>query len=126
MACPVSVVIQGYAEEGTTQHDGGSEITIMEDDDLFEIDLKAVENIPPPSYLESYFITTDCVLFANCLLPIADVSNAVPIIPRGRTASMVSNVASTLLMMSKFMPPELARSARSAGSSSSSSSSFRL
>nr|DAD39878.1 TPA_asm: hypothetical protein HUJ06_014201 [Nelumbo nucifera] len=49
------------------------------DDDLFEIDLEVVNNLPPPFYWESNSTATDCVLLANCLLPISDVSGAVPV-----------------------------------------------
>lgn len=52
-----------------------------EDGDLFEINLEIVNKIPPPQYYwESYFTAaTSSTLLANCLLPIADVSCAVPI-----------------------------------------------
>ncbi|OAY42891.1 hypothetical protein MANES_08G024300v8 [Manihot esculenta] len=49
-----------------------------EEEELFEIDLESVDRIPPPHYWESYFTATGSALLANCLLPIADVSNAVP------------------------------------------------
>lgn len=52
-----------------------------EEEDLFEINLEIVNDIPPPQYeWESYFTaaTSNTVLLANCLLPIADVSCAVP------------------------------------------------
>ncbi|KAK4345787.1 hypothetical protein RND71_035963 [Anisodus tanguticus] len=52
-----------------------------EEEELFEIDLELVNNISPPHYnLESYFTTatSSCTLLANCLLPIADVSSAIP------------------------------------------------
>ncbi|KAJ9181406.1 hypothetical protein P3X46_009539 [Hevea brasiliensis] len=52
----------------------------MEDEGevLFEIDLEAVDRIPPPHYWESYFTATSSALLANCLLPISDVSGAIP------------------------------------------------
>ncbi|KAL8516920.1 hypothetical protein ACS0TY_015244 [Phlomoides rotata] len=51
-----------------------------EDEDLFEINLEIFNKIPPPQYeWESYFTAaTSNTLLANCLLPIADVSCAVP------------------------------------------------
>ncbi|KAJ4705195.1 2-isopropylmalate synthase [Melia azedarach] len=50
-----------------------------EEEELFEIDLEAVESIPPPHYWESYFTAaTSSTLLANCLLPISDVSSAIP------------------------------------------------
>ncbi|OAY40873.1 hypothetical protein MANES_09G056350v8 [Manihot esculenta] len=59
-----------------------------EEEELFEIDLDAVDRIPPPHYWESYFTATSSALLANCLLPIADVSCAVP------TSSTLSSVLS--------------------------------
>ncbi|KAL3536126.1 hypothetical protein ACH5RR_004587 [Cinchona calisaya] len=61
-----------------------------EEEELFEINLEVVNSIPPPQYYweSCYFTATtatnNCnnnnnnVLLANCLLPISDVSNAVP------------------------------------------------
>ncbi|PIA27033.1 hypothetical protein AQUCO_08300011v1 [Aquilegia coerulea] len=50
-----------------------------EDDELFEINLELVQHIPPPQYSEEGYSTTKTnVLLANCLLPIADVSRAIP------------------------------------------------
>ncbi|KAJ0616293.1 hypothetical protein HanPSC8_Chr02g0073881 [Helianthus annuus] len=50
-----------------------------DDEDLFEIDLEAVDNLPPPCYWESCLTVTTNTLFANCLVPITDVSSAVPL-----------------------------------------------
>lgn len=50
-----------------------------EEEELFEIDLEAVGDLPPPYYWESYLTATaNYTLFANCLVPIADVSSAIP------------------------------------------------
>ncbi|OIW12169.1 hypothetical protein TanjilG_28577 [Lupinus angustifolius] len=50
-----------------------------EDEDLFEIDLEAVNCIPPPHYWDRHYISTENnALLANCLMPISDISNAVP------------------------------------------------
>lgn len=53
-----------------------------DDEDLFEIDLEAVNSIIPPqpyNYWENnYFISTGEVLLANCLLPISHISSAIP------------------------------------------------
>lgn len=52
-----------------------------EEEDLFEINLEIVNNIPPPQYCwDTYFLPTTNTLLANCLLPIADVSCAVPMV----------------------------------------------
>ncbi|KAL4592230.1 hypothetical protein LXL04_005218 [Taraxacum kok-saghyz] len=50
-----------------------------EEEDLFEIDLEAVGNVSPPCYWETYLTATTNNLFANCLVPIEDVSSAVPL-----------------------------------------------
>ncbi|XP_034694843.1 coiled-coil domain-containing protein 1 [Vitis riparia] len=61
-----------------------------DDDDLFEINLEAVNTIPPPHYWESCFTRTGNTLLANCLLPIADVSSAVPMeVPKDLTARIL-------------------------------------
>lgn len=61
-------------------------------DDLFEIDLEAVNTIPPPYYWESCFTRTGNTLLANCLLPIADVSSAVPMVaPKGCNSTNTFN-----------------------------------
>ncbi|KAE9612452.1 hypothetical protein Lal_00033265 [Lupinus albus] len=51
-----------------------------DDEDLFEIDLEAVNCIQPlPHYWDSHYISTENnALLANCLMPISDISNAVP------------------------------------------------
>lgn len=53
-----------------------------DDEDLFEINLEIVNKIPPPQYYweSCYFTATTNTLLANCLLPAADVSSAVPIV----------------------------------------------
>lgn len=53
-----------------------------EEEELFEINLEVVNSIPPPHYFENYFTATGNTLFANCLLPIADVSSAIPIVSK--------------------------------------------
>ncbi|CAA2995191.1 Hypothetical predicted protein [Olea europaea subsp. europaea] len=65
------------------QYESGRKIqTFIEEEeeegDLFEINLEVVNKIPPPQYYwDSYFTTSDTLL-ANCLLPISDVSRAIP------------------------------------------------
>lgn len=51
-----------------------------EEEELFEIDLEAVNCISPPHYCweSCYTSTGNIALMANCLLPISDVSSAVP------------------------------------------------
>ncbi|QCE05833.1 uncharacterized protein LOC114192610 [Vigna unguiculata] len=51
-----------------------------EEEDLFEIDLEAVNCVSPPRFWESccYTSTENVALLANCLLPKSDVSSAVP------------------------------------------------
>ena len=64
-----------------TDHDIEAE---EEEEDLFEINLDVGDNIPPPLYWESHFTATtpNVVLLANCLLPIADLSKAVPTVEK--------------------------------------------
>ncbi|CAI8602603.1 unnamed protein product [Vicia faba] len=52
-----------------------------DDEDLFEIDLEAVNYIIPQPYNyweNNYFISTREALLANCLLPISHISSAIP------------------------------------------------
>ncbi|KAK3445594.1 hypothetical protein EUGRSUZ_A01506 [Eucalyptus grandis] len=61
-----------------------------EEDDLFEINLDAVDKTPPPNYFwdDAYCFAAAAVAvaaagsgttrFANCLLPVEEVSSAVP------------------------------------------------
>ncbi|CAN8287436.1 unnamed protein product [Cochlearia groenlandica] len=82
-----SLVHQGTQQEEETQqakepkHDndvGGNEKE-DEEDDLFEINLEAVSDTKPspPSWQRSP-ARTGSVLLANCLLPAAEISCAVP------------------------------------------------
>ena len=61
----------------------GVPVEIEEDDELFEIDLEAVNSIISPRHFcedtYGFFTATGgAALLANCLLPISDLSNAVP------------------------------------------------
>ncbi|KZV27944.1 hypothetical protein F511_36674 [Dorcoceras hygrometricum] len=69
------VELLGYFQSYNVGQDEEKE----DDDDLFEINLEVVDNIPPPFYWESCFTSTRSTLLANCLLPITDVARAVPI-----------------------------------------------
>ncbi|KAK9676140.1 hypothetical protein RND81_11G057200 [Saponaria officinalis] len=61
------------------------EFDMEDDEELFEIDLEVVDNIPPPCYYwDGYFTTTTDALLANCLLPVTDLSNAVPIVANSK------------------------------------------
>lgn len=87
-----------------------------EEDDLFEIDLNLV--IPPPQYFSGNNLTQlygAAARFANCLLPIAHVSSAVPAVSYGpRFVTKQTTDASTkggesvalgkLLQLSNSMP----------------------
>lgn len=59
-----------------------------EEEELFEIDFEVCSSIPPPHYnWESYVTSTNNIaLMANCLLPISDLSNAVPMVSKSRHA----------------------------------------
>ncbi|XP_022767114.1 uncharacterized protein LOC111311733 [Durio zibethinus] len=56
-----------------------------EEEELFEINLEAVNSIPPPHYWEAFFTATSSALLANCLLPISDLSSAVPTVSTAYT-----------------------------------------
>ncbi|KAL3532078.1 hypothetical protein ACH5RR_005599 [Cinchona calisaya] len=55
-----------------------------EEEEFFEINLEIVHKIPPSHYCESYFTATSSshTLLANCLLPVTEVSSAVPTIAK--------------------------------------------
>ncbi|ESQ52253.1 hypothetical protein EUTSA_v10017448mg [Eutrema salsugineum] len=69
-------------EANEPKHDGeGGSEEPGEEDDLFEINLDAVNDTTssPPSYdWQRFPARTGSVLLANCLLPAADISCAVP------------------------------------------------
>lgn len=71
--------------DSTTKHNlqeekGRLELEIQEDEELFDIDLELVNNIPPPNYYwESYVLSTGDALLANCLLPATHLLNAIPV-----------------------------------------------
>lgn len=80
---PHKPAIMGSVVEDPVELDMSSVgLADIEDEDLFEINLEAVNSIPPPHYWDSYFTATGNVLLANCLLPISDVSSAVPIVSK--------------------------------------------
>lgn len=57
------------------------EVDIQDDEELFDIDLGVVDNIPPPDYHWDHFVlSTRSALLANCLLPVSDLSSAVPVV----------------------------------------------
>ncbi|KAL5716819.1 hypothetical protein ACHQM5_009938 [Ranunculus cassubicifolius] len=66
---------------------------VDEDDELFEINLELANNISPAP-------KTGNVLLANCLLPVADVSCAVP--ANWCTESRVRNTSSVVIMRSPW------------------------
>ncbi|XVF55697.1 hypothetical protein PTKIN_Ptkin06aG0057900 [Pterospermum kingtungense] len=76
-----SSIKEEISEQGGTISQTQS-LTKMEEDEeeeeLFEINLEAVDNIPPPHYWEAFFTATSSALLANCLLPISDLSSAIP------------------------------------------------
>ncbi|KAJ8754746.1 hypothetical protein K2173_012135 [Erythroxylum novogranatense] len=99
-----SVVLADSSQHGKVI-DGPLEIE-EEEEELFEIDLEAVNNLPPPHYWESYFTATRSTLFANCLLPIADVSSAVPIASSNTASSCKAlSLAEQLMLFNLQNPP---------------------
>lgn len=64
------------------------DIVMDEEEYLFEIDLEVVNSLPSSDYWESYCARScrNIALVANCLLPISDLSSAVPISLEGTTS----------------------------------------
>jgi hypothetical protein len=108
--------IMAFVVEDPAEYDTSSKgLPDMEDDELFEINLEAVSCIPPPLYWDSYLTSTENALMANCLLPISEVSGAVPIASKDVSSSAVSMASQScnalsltgtvnLVMMSEPMP----------------------
>ena len=71
----------------------------FDEDDLFEIDLEAVNNIPPPRYWESGVTATESALLANCLLPISDLSSAVPMVSRTCRALSLAGMDNVMMVI---------------------------
>ncbi|KAF4360078.1 hypothetical protein G4B88_030992 [Cannabis sativa] len=71
----------------------------FDEDDLFEIDLEAVDSIPPPRYWESCVTATESALLANCLLPISDLSSAVPMVSGACSAVSLARTGNVLMIM---------------------------
>lgn len=93
------------AEQRKVNNEGQDD---MEDEEeLFEINLEAVNSIPPPPphYWESYFFTATNgnALLANCLLSIDDLSNAVPMASRACNAFSVSGSSHVLIISERLM-----------------------
>ncbi|KAK7355429.1 hypothetical protein VNO80_14684 [Phaseolus coccineus] len=75
-----------------SQHHGKvfQNFDLEEEEDLFEIDLEAVNCVSPPRFWESCYTSTgNIALFANCLLPKSDVSSAVPVVSCAGKTSVV-------------------------------------
>ncbi|CAJ2672693.1 unnamed protein product [Trifolium pratense] len=65
-----------------------------DDEDLFEIDLEAVNYINPPLYNfweNNHFISTGEALLANCLLPKSHISSAIPACNNNNAVSLARN-----------------------------------
>ncbi|KAI3706769.1 hypothetical protein L6452_24725 [Arctium lappa] len=76
-----------------------------EEEELFEIDLEAVGDLPPPYYWESYLTaTTDYTLFANCLVPIVDVSSAIPMANPKQTWPLGSGSGGRVIWVREAQP----------------------
>ncbi|KAK7267972.1 hypothetical protein RIF29_20653 [Crotalaria pallida] len=77
-----------------------AELGMEEDEELFEIDLEAVNCIPPPHYYwESHFTSTKNALLANCLVPISDISSAVPAACNNNNNNAVSFIGNTNVLL---------------------------
>ena len=90
-------VLRYSAEEESKDRD--VEDVDDDDDDLFEIDIDAVSSIPPPHYWESGVTATGSALLANCLLPISDLSSAVPMVSRACSTLAFAGTGSVVMIM---------------------------
>ncbi|KAA8518588.1 hypothetical protein F0562_016062 [Nyssa sinensis] len=92
-----------------SEHGGGSKAglaaDVEEEEELFEINLEVVNNIPPPHYWESYFTATSNALLANCLLPIAAVSSAVPMVTKACEPLPLPGMPSSFLFTAESALP---------------------
>ncbi|KAK2655313.1 hypothetical protein Ddye_008365 [Dipteronia dyeriana] len=106
MASSAGIVVKDSNSENIKVAISRGLATDMEDeeDDLFEIDLEAVDSIPPvPHYWESYFTATTntTTLLANCLLPISDVSSAIPMVSTALNYFMSMEKMTNLFMVAE-------------------------
>ncbi|OMO82176.1 hypothetical protein CCACVL1_12044 [Corchorus capsularis] len=76
-----------------------------EEEDLFEINLEAVNSIPPPHYWEGFYTATSSALLANCLLPISDLSTAIPSTVCGTSSR--EGMAASVFMVSESFPGKI-------------------
>ncbi|KAF7818782.1 uncharacterized protein G2W53_024237 [Senna tora] len=102
-------------KDSAVHGEGTLEIAMEEEEDLFEIDLEAVNALPPPHYWESYYSCSGSgngnALLANCLLPISDISVAVPACSsvylaaapttKGNASTILLLVSASVMMMSQ-------------------------
>lgn len=75
------------------------QVNMEDEDDLFEIDLEAVSSIPPPHYWDSGVTATRSALLANCLLPISDLSCAVPMVSRACSALSFAGTGNVVMIV---------------------------
>ena len=78
MASAIKEEISEHGYGGSSSHIQSLKEMEDEEEELFEINLEAVNSIPPPHYWEAFFTATSNALLANCLLPISDLSSAIP------------------------------------------------
>ncbi|KAJ6905966.1 hypothetical protein NC652_023654 [Populus alba x Populus x berolinensis] len=68
-----------------------AEIEEEGEEELFEIDIEVVNSIPPSQHSwENYLTATGSALLASCLLPVADLSTAVPILSKYQHREIIS------------------------------------
>ena len=100
--------IQHCAETGRVRADFTRIEDEEDEEDLFEIDLDVVNNFPPPHYWESYITATNNALLANCLLPISDLSRAVPMVSKPCDVSFTFPVTpNAVFFVAESMPGKL-------------------
>ncbi|XP_017976774.1 PREDICTED: uncharacterized protein LOC18598219 [Theobroma cacao] len=99
-------------KEEISKHGGSSSRTQSlaemedEEEELFEINLEAVNSIPPPHYWEAFFTATRSALLANCLLPISDLSSAIPTVSTACSTLSREGLAN-IVMVGESLPGKL-------------------
>ncbi|XVE75989.1 hypothetical protein DITRI_Ditri12bG0136500 [Diplodiscus trichospermus] len=113
MASAIKEEISEVVNGGSSSSSHTQSLTEMEDEEeeeeeeeLFEINLEAVNSIPPPHYWEAFFTETSSALLANCLLPISDLSCAIPTV--STACSTLSREGLTnIVMVAESLPRKI-------------------
>ncbi|XVE96454.1 hypothetical protein REPUB_Repub02eG0223000 [Reevesia pubescens] len=104
-----SAIKEEISEYGSGTSGKTQSLAEMEgEEELFEINLEAVNSIPQPHYWEAFFTATSSALLANCLLPISDLSSAIPTV--SSACSTLSREGLTdIVMVADSLPGKIFR-----------------